>query len=535
MGPASSAPQPQVINLHSAFESAIRHTTGVRIGGIVPPTTGRLAITAAPKTAAALKTAKAAAATAKCKEPNCDLAWQGSAVQHSPHVYMLLWGPKWSGKSEQATYHWLYNLYKGLGVTSRESWSTVTSQYTDMTGHPTFGSSVLVGAYTDTSAPPKTVSPDALGAEADALATKLKIKDAADAQVVVMSQPGTCFNDGFVGNCGKPDPNGTYCAWHGTSNTNLPFTNLPYDLDAGAECGENWINFGPNGIYDGFTMIAGHEYAETITDPTVGTGWIDIMDTVTEGEIADKCAWNGLAWGGNDPSGNVRLTTGTFAMQSLWSNAADRCVMTSKPGLTIHNPGTQVSTLGKAVSLQVHAYSNTDTALSFKAAGLPSGLHISTTGHVSGTPNITAGTSKTTVTVSDYAGPAKISFTWQVSSKPGAIKGYDAKCVDDSYGRTINGNKIDIWTCTGQAPQTITFTASGELQVKGKCISVPNEVLLEPCAGTAAQTWTRRANGEYVIRSSGQCLTDPNNSKANGTQLRVSACKNTADQHWSLP
>jgi acetylxylan esterase len=92
-----------------------------------------------------------------------------------------------------------------------------------------------------------------------------------------------------------------------------------------------------------------------------------------------------------------------------------------------------------------------------------------------------------------------------------------------------------VWTCTGKAPQAITFTASGELQVKGKCVSVPNEVLLEPCAGNAAQTWTRHGNGEYILKSNGQCLTDPNNSKTNGTQLRVSACKNTAGQHWSLP
>jgi hypothetical protein len=31
------------------------------------------------------------------------------------------------------------------------------------------------------------------------------------------------------------------------------------------------------------------------------------------------------------------------------------------------------------------------------------------------------------------------------------------------------------------------------------------------------------------------CLTDPGNSTKNGTQLTVGTCKNTANQHWSLP
>jgi hypothetical protein len=31
------------------------------------------------------------------------------------------------------------------------------------------------------------------------------------------------------------------------------------------------------------------------------------------------------------------------------------------------------------------------------------------------------------------------------------------------------------------------------------------------------------------------CLDDPANSKANGTQLIVYTCKNTANQRWSLP
>ena len=44
---------------------------------------------------------KAAANTAAtCTEPNCPVTWQGGPEQHTPHVYLLLWGPNWTGRSQ---------------------------------------------------------------------------------------------------------------------------------------------------------------------------------------------------------------------------------------------------------------------------------------------------------------------------------------------------------------------------------------------------------------------------------------------------
>jgi 3D (Asp-Asp-Asp) domain-containing protein len=191
--------------------------------------------------------------------------------------------------------------------------------------------------------------------------------------------------------------------------------------------------------------------------------------------------------------------------------------------------------LGKAVSLQIRAATNTDMPLTYTATGLPYGLHMNSAGHITGSPATTAGTWHPQVRVADPLGTVSASFAWQISSAAGPVKGYDAKCVDDSGGRTANGNKIDLWTCTGQTPQKITFSAGGELRVVGKCITAGTTATLQPCASTAAQTWTHQANGEYVVKSSRQCLTDPNNSKTNGTKLHISGCANAADQHWSLP
>ncbi len=152
------------------------------------------------------------------------------------------------------------------------------------------------GAWQDSSAPPDPVTPADLAAEADGFASYEGITDLADAQIVIASQSGTCFSDGFVGSCGVPNAHGLYCGWHSWSGT-VSYTNLPYSTDAGAYCGENWINPGSAGTYDGFSTIAGHEYAESATDPNPNTGWIDTGDTVSGGEVGDKCVSGGSNWG----------------------------------------------------------------------------------------------------------------------------------------------------------------------------------------------------------------------------------------------
>lgn len=530
--PASAGTRPplHVLNLHSAFTRALPSAAAGPRAGIVPPRGKRTAV-------------RAARAAASCSEPNCDLSYGGGPVQHSPHVYLLLWGPNWPNNNP--AFGDLDNMYHGLGVTSQDTWSTITSQYGDTSGPgPSFGNSVYEGAWQDSSTPPDPVTPDDLAAEAGGFASQIGIADLADAQIVIASQSGTCFSDGFIGSCGQANSSGFYCGWHSYAYGSglagdLPFTNLPYQLDAGYDCGENWINGDTAGKYDGFTTVAGHEYAETIADPEPPSGWIDTADeNLSGGEVGDKCAWGGINWGklGSDPYGDVTLSTGSFAMQSLWSNAAARCVMTTAPALNVTTPGSQRSVLGSRVSLQVHANTNTGTPLIYTATGLPDGLSISrSTGKVSGTPGVTAGTYAPRVTVSGSAGTQAVSFDWQVSSKAGAVKGYGRKCAEDYRSRKSNGNKIDIWSCNGQARQRIRFTASGELQVAGKCITASRgRAVLGRCTGSSAQTWTRRSNGEYVDES-GDCLTDPGKSRKNGTQLRIQACTRAADQRWSLP
>ena len=340
-----------------------------------------------------------AAAGSSCTEPACPVVYQPQhgPVQHSPRVYLVLWGQDWprTGYKGTATaaaaYAQLYWFYNGLGQAPADSWSTIMSQYADSAGPGAgFGHSVLASSDVDyLNKIPNPLTPAAIAKEAAGAAAALRITDLADAQIVIATQSGTCFSDGFTGNpttgCTTTTTASGYCAWHSAvaiSGKNLAYTNLPFQLDARTKCGEDLVN-GKNGTYDGFTMAAGGEYADTTTDPSppVSTdaapapAWIDTADTVTKdtvsgGEIAGKCAPGGNL-GASAPKGDLYLPVPSgkttvpfpFAVQSLWSNTVNRCVLTASPHISLTAPGTRSSTIGEATSLQLHASANTGTAL----------------------------------------------------------------------------------------------------------------------------------------------------------------------------
>ena len=88
--------------------------------------------------------------------------------------------------------------------------------------------------------------------------------------------------------------------------------------------------------------------------------------------------------------------------------------------VTVTNPGSQTGTVGTAVSLQIHASdSAAGQTLTYKAAGLPAALSISSSGLISGTPT-TAATSSVAVTATDTTGASgSATFSWTISSAGG--------------------------------------------------------------------------------------------------------------------
>jgi hypothetical protein len=302
---------PKLVNLSSAFKAALKADAGRPMpgkAGIARPLGYHV---------------KTPASNAACTEPNCNLWYHGGLIQTKPRVYVVFWGPKWKTSTYASERGYLIKFYEGLGGAS-DHWSITMTQYKGRNGRPGFGTTVFKGSYLDGAAPPASVGQTQLGAEAAAIAGREHLSGS-NLQIVIASQSGTCFSDGFAGSCGSPQSSGKYCAYHSDVN-GLSYTNLPYQLDAGSLCGQGW--HGSN--LAGFSVVGGHEYAESVTDPFpnggASYGWIDLPDQYG-GEIGDKCAWGGSIWNGNDPAGFITLSTGKFMMQSLWSNAAHGCKM----------------------------------------------------------------------------------------------------------------------------------------------------------------------------------------------------------------
>jgi serine protease len=94
---------------------------------------------------------------------------------------------------------------------------------------------------------------------------------------------------------------------------------MPYVPEQGAGCGGNSVNkqnnaFG-NGYLDGYSIVAGHEYAEAVTDPANQLGFQDGWNDTSSSENGDKCAWTGLQ--------NIPLGGNQYAVQPMWSNEAN--------------------------------------------------------------------------------------------------------------------------------------------------------------------------------------------------------------------
>ena len=427
--PATSAPHATVVKLHHAYLAHLGHAKAAKLAIMY----------------ARGHKPRGAKVTTSCSEPNCPLTYNGGSVQHSPHVYLLLWGPHWSSDpSQAASASYLESFYAGLGVQPQDSWSTINSLYGDG-GFPAFGGSVYQGAFQDASTPPSGVNQGQLAAEADAFAGVHGITDPADAQIVVATQSGTCPEGFFSPGCNGGS--GNYCAWH--SNSAEPYTNLPYILDAGGGCGEDIAR----SQYDGFSIVGGHEYAETVTDPFPVSGWWDPSDP-GGGEIGDKCAWVDPVSGGLD-IGTVTLSTGTFAMQPLYDNNAlanggDGCVL--KPVGALKG--------FRNVCLDNH-----------------NGLS------VNGNP----------VDIWQCIGGSRQRWTQQ----KGELQ-VNGKCLTDStWGGP--GTKLVIEACNGQRNQQWSRNSSGEyvLAYKGLCLTDPGgsttngtQVQVQNCSNASDQHWS---------------------------------------------
>ena len=249
----------------------------------------------------------------------------GVGVETNPKVYLVMWGSQWSSdpSGEEAI---LVNFFKGVGGSS---WENSVTQYCQGVASGTVfcnGSGQAAGNqtgrfvaawYDNTAAAPSHPTQSQLAAEAVKAANMFGNRTAAS-NASVQYVIATAHNNNASGF-------GTqYCAWHSSTSSsygNVAYTNLPYITDAGASCGANFNGLGAKA---GITIVEGHEMSETVTDQFPNGGWLDSSGE----ENGDKCAWISS---GQGASANIKLSTGTFPVQSLWSNAfnsgAGGCVL----------------------------------------------------------------------------------------------------------------------------------------------------------------------------------------------------------------
>ncbi|MFK2889934.1 hypothetical protein ISS98_02250 [Dyella flagellata] len=258
----------------------------------------------------------------------------------TPQVYLVFYGSTWGNVSTDTNGDlnfdndpngaapYLQELLKGLG-TGGELWSGTMTQYCDgplvakgatscpsgapLIGYPTGG--VLAGVWYDNSQPTPNATQAQLAQEAENAAAHFGNTTSDSNRYVqyVIVSPTGADPDGFQ--------EGDFCAWHDYDSSpygDIAYTNLPYVSDQG--CGAGYVNPGNN--LDAFSMAEGHEYAETITDQFPLGGWANPNNPPGGPENGDECAY---ITSGQGALANVSMGTGSFAMQSTWSNDTNQC------------------------------------------------------------------------------------------------------------------------------------------------------------------------------------------------------------------
>lgn len=267
-------------------------------------------------------------------------------VEEKPAVYLIYWGSAWAkgfqtadsdGKlfSSKTLQNYLNSFFANVGGSP---WAGVQTQYCNVAlvgsmsciggaGFVTNPKHQLKGTWTDATPVPddiitlglaENLFDDPIAAEAQRAMAHFGFDP--QATYIVLTPPGPVAT-------GQP----VYCGYH-TQTTSvdglgnpariqyafIPWLNTNWPGVGTTGCGMHNVNpassaFG-NGIFDGWSIVVGHEYSEAVTDPdnfaTVQDGWNDIQGS----ENADKCAWT------NDQ--NITLGGRQYAIQPMWSNEA---------------------------------------------------------------------------------------------------------------------------------------------------------------------------------------------------------------------
>jgi hypothetical protein len=269
-----------------------------------------------------------------------NLIYHGGTVETIPAVYIVYWGTEWqdgfSAPHGSFTYtsatiqNYINAFFTNVGGSP---WAGVQTQYCQGIMAPAFSCTGQLGAQfiTNPTGQLKGVWTDPTPVPADIVATGLAsnlLTDPIEAEAIkAAAHFGYDANATYFvftpPNHGATAYGTVYCAYHSetmhTTSPGVRYSFLPFVPEKGAGCGANSVNkqddaFG-HGFLDGYSIVAGHEYAEAVTDPGNLTGYQDGWNDVQTSENGDKCAWTGLQ--------NITLSGQTYAVQPMWSNEAN--------------------------------------------------------------------------------------------------------------------------------------------------------------------------------------------------------------------
>jgi Putative Ig domain/Glucodextranase, domain B len=178
------------------------------------------------------------------------------------------------------------------------------------------------------------------------------------------------------------------------------------------------------------------------------------------------------------------------------------------------NPGSQTSTVGQNVRLQLRATDPTGLALTYGASGLPLGLSIANaTGAIAGNPS-TAGVYEVTAIATNRAGASATQlFTWTVLSPPGSstpIAGHDSTSPTI---RITSPTSLQSYTTTSS-----TISLSGTLSDNVGVVSV---------------TWKNDRGGQGIARLETSSWSAPAMDLKNGPNLLTVTASDAAGNSTS--
>ncbi|MFC1432233.1 ricin-type beta-trefoil lectin domain protein [Streptacidiphilus sp. N1-3] len=121
------------------------------------------------------------------------------------------------------------------------------------------------------------------------------------------------------------------------------------------------------------------------------------------------------------------------------------------------------------------------------------------------------------------------------------------KCLDDTNRSLTPGSPVGIYDCLGSTAQTWSLNGDGTITTGGMCLDIVSPGAPGTVNGTKVQLWTCNGgvNQQWVVQNdangsihllnpySGRCLDDPNSSTVNATQTEIWDCNNTNAQTWA--